>query len=95
MEKLKNCPFCGGRAYLETHHRAFINAKTTKVAFVRCMDCNARSGRVKLGDYGKTSYSIEANRAVAKAWNERVYERTTLQSLPEANPDTFRQGSRE
>jgi len=42
--KLKPCPHCGGEAYLERAHRAFINAQTTRVAFVRCTVCNARSG---------------------------------------------------
>ena len=47
---LKPCPHCGGVAYLERAHRAFINAQTTRVAFVRCTECNARSGRYKLED---------------------------------------------
>ncbi len=38
--KLKPCPHCGGEAYLERAHRAFINAQTTRVAFVRCTVCN-------------------------------------------------------
>ena len=33
---------------MEKKHRAFIEAKTTRVAFVRCSVCNARSGRYKL-----------------------------------------------
>lgn len=72
MDKLKSCPFCGGEAYLEMSHRAFIKARTTKVAFVRCTVCEARSGRVPLSDYGCTSRSIEANNKAIEAWNRRA-----------------------
>ena len=72
MDKLKSCPFCGGEAYLETSHRAFIKARTTKVAFVRCTKCEARSGRVPLSDYGCTSISVEANKKAINAWNRRA-----------------------
>ena len=71
MEQLRRCPFCGGKAYLETGHRAFIGGITTRVAFVRCRDCNARSGREELRDYGCTSHSGEANAKVIAAWNRR------------------------
>ena len=69
---LKPCPFCGGEAYLERNSRAFIHAKTTKVAFVRCTVCNARSGRVPLSDYGRTSSSYEAENEAVSLWNRRV-----------------------
>ncbi len=58
------CPFCGGKTYLERRSRAFINAQTTKVSYVRCTQCNARSQRVPLSDYGKTSRSAEAEKAL-------------------------------
>lgn len=70
--KLKSCPFCGGKPYLETNHRAFINAKTTKVAYVWCRSCNARTERIPLEKYGKTSHSLEAESDAMKAWNNRV-----------------------
>ena len=70
--ELKPCPFCGGRAYLERSHRAFIDAETTKVTFVRCTVCNARSGRVNIADYGRTSSSIEASNKAVAAWNRRA-----------------------
>lgn len=73
-KKLLPCPFCGGKAILEYNHRAFIKKQTTKVAFVRCKECNARSGRFKLSDYGHTSYSVEANNAAIEAWNRRNKE---------------------
>jgi len=71
---LKPCPFCGGKAILERSHRAFIKAQTTRVAFVRCKECNARSGRFNLEDYGKTSRSQEAEQAAVDAWNKRTEE---------------------
>lgn len=72
--ELKPCPFCGANAYLERSHRAFIKAQTTRVAFVRCTKCNARSGRFQLEAYGKTSRSHEAEEAAVEAWNKRAEE---------------------
>lgn len=66
------CPFCGGKPYLEKSHRAFINAESTRVAFVRCSVCNARSGRVNIKDYGRTSSSLEAENAAIELWNRRI-----------------------
>ena len=71
---LKPCPFCGGRAYLERSSRGFVNGESTRVAFVRCTQCNARSGREKLSDYGCTSTSSEACHKVSAAWNKRVQD---------------------
>ncbi|MBR3020437.1 MAG: Lar family restriction alleviation protein [Clostridia bacterium] len=72
------CPFCGGLAYLEKSHRAFIGGKTCLVTFVRCVECNARSGREKISDYGKTSRSMEASNKVIEKWNRRnEYENQT------------------
>ena len=72
MTELKRCPFCGGKPYLESKHRAFIGGKTTKVSYVRCSVCNARSGRVELSKYGKTSFSVDANKEAIEAWNKRT-----------------------
>lgn len=72
MNELKPCPFCGGKPYLETHHRAFIKAKTTRVAFVRCRECEARTQRFELTDFGRTSHSEEANKKAIEAWNRRA-----------------------
>ena len=69
---LKPCPFCGGKAVLEKAHRAFINGETTRVTFIRCDECNARSGRVRLSDYGCTSTSSAAISTVIAAWNRRT-----------------------
>ena len=66
------CPFCGGKPYLERCSRGFINAQSTKIAYVRCLQCNTRSKRVPVSDYGKTSQSREAEREVVNAWNSRI-----------------------
>lgn len=71
MPELLPCPFCGGGAFLEQSHRAFINGETTRVAFVRCKKCNARSGRFELRNYGRTSKSMEASKQAVEAWNKR------------------------
>lgn len=70
--EIKSCPFCGGRAVLERSHRAFIDGETTRVALIRCTVCNARSGRYKLSDYGRTSSSKDACEHAIAAWNRRV-----------------------
>lgn len=72
LTELKPCPFCGGEAYLEDHHRAFIRGQTTRVAYVRCRKCNARTGRFELGKHGGGSNSAEAVRLAIEAWNRRI-----------------------
>ena len=67
--QLKNCPFCNGEAYLEKSYRTFAEGK---VAFVRCKKCGASGRRVKLADFGKSSYSGEALKKAADLWNERA-----------------------
>lgn len=64
---LKLCPFCGGRAVLERSHRAFIDAESTKVSFVRCAVCNARTARFELAG-GKKKAEVQA----VDAWNRRT-----------------------
>lgn len=71
MTELKPCPFCGGEAYLERSHRAFIDGKSTKVALVRCKKCNARTERFCLKNFGRTSHSVEAEILAIEAWNRR------------------------
>lgn len=69
---LRPCPFCGGDPYIESNHRAFIKGKSTKVAYVRCRKCNARTARFELEKFGCTSHSAEAERLAMEAWNRRV-----------------------
>lgn len=71
-QRLKPCPFCGGRPFLEKSMRCFINGKTDKAALVRCLDCGARASRVRLSDYGKSSHSKEAEEEAANMWNNRI-----------------------
>lgn len=72
LTELKPCPFCGGEAYLEDKHRAFIKGQSTRVAYVRCRRCNARTERFELQKYGGASHSAEAERLAVEAWNRRV-----------------------
>ncbi len=66
------CPFCGGKAIVEHSHRAFINAQSTRVTFVRCKKCNARTNRVQISEYGHTSESTEATDRAVEYWNRRA-----------------------
>ena len=69
---VKACPFCGGKPYIEESSRGFINGESTRVCFVRCKICNARSERVNLKDYGCSSYSSQAIADVVASWNKRA-----------------------
>ena len=69
---VKSCPFCGGKPYIESSSRGYINGEPTKTAYVRCRNCNARSERVNLKDYNVSSFSMNAVEDVVKAWNRRV-----------------------
>lgn len=69
---VKACPFCGGKPYIEESQRGYINGKSTKVCYVRCRECNARSNKVDVADYNCSSRSSEAIRDVVKAWNMRA-----------------------
>ena len=73
--ELKRCPFCGGHGILEYNHRAFIHGESTKVTFVRCGDCNARTARYELRDFGCSSHSSEACHMAIDQWNQRYEEK--------------------
>lgn len=68
---LLSCPFCGGEPYLERSARAYVSGKTENVAYVRCTNCNARSGKVPLSKYGKSSHSGQAVQEAMDLWNAR------------------------
>lgn len=70
--KVKTCPFCGGKPYLESSQRGYVDGESTKVCYVRCRKCNARSPRLNIKDFGHTSRSVEAIEKVVEMWNSRV-----------------------
>lgn len=65
---LKCCPFCGGRAHYEDNQRAFINGETTRVAFIHCSRCEARSARIPNKDVG----TLKALNEAYRLWNRRI-----------------------
>lgn len=67
--KMKNCPFCGGRATLRTHNRTIINHETKRNCYVRCMECDAHGKRFIEGD-SQTERMI-ARMSAVDAWNTR------------------------
>ena len=63
------CPFCGGRGHLERSARCFVGGLPSKAAFVRCVDCEARTSKVPIEKYGNTSHSTEAEKEAVEFWN--------------------------
>lgn len=69
MKEMKPCPFCGGEPHLERNHRNFVKGEPTRVALVRCTQCEAKSGKFDLRIYDPTT----ANTLAIEAWNRRVF----------------------
>lgn len=65
---IKACPFCGGKPYIERSSRGFVGGVSTKVCYVRCLCCNARSPRL---DLSKEQRKSRAVREVIEKWNDR------------------------
>ena len=62
MDKLKPCPFCGGKAKLNTN-----SSRITSFAYCYCRKCLA-SGHFAYDEKGNGKYIFEA----IEAWNRRV-----------------------
>lgn len=58
MDKLKPCPFCGGKAE--------FYATCMDYAYVKCRECGARTGNIEL------SYEYATKDVAIEAWNRRV-----------------------
>lgn len=68
--RLKPCPFCGGRAWLQFKDRP-DPPSCYMVWLVRCIDCGARTKDFPTGNY----YGLNATpEEVAQAWNRRPNE---------------------
>lgn len=67
MEKLKPCPFCGGKAFIENGYVGI-----DKVVFVECDECKVRMPNV----YVRATYC--ANDKAAEVWNRRVENHETI-----------------
>lgn len=64
---LKVCPLCGGTPYIESRSRAYVKGETKRVAYVRCMSCAMRTGKIPLEGNGEAkAVQIAINR-----WNMR------------------------
>ncbi|MCM1225973.1 MAG: Lar family restriction alleviation protein [Clostridium sp.] len=61
--KLKPCPFCGGLPILN-------NEKNRACSFVKCIECGAESGLVKV------SAEYCSDEKAAEAWNRRTSNET-------------------
>lgn len=59
---------------LEDSSRGFVNGKSTRVAYVRCISCEARSGKVDIHAYTESIRSSKATDIVVELWNSRVPE---------------------
>ena len=70
--KLKPCPFCGGKAFLEKSSRMMVFGSLERCSYVKCINCHARGGRFVLSNYGKSHHSAEASARAVEAWNRRA-----------------------
>lgn len=72
MEKLKTCPFCGGKATLRSDNPY----NSDDVSYVMCIDCQASTRMFPISRVYASDYSA------VKAWNMREgdqHEQQTLQ----------------
>ncbi len=67
--EIKNCPFCGGFAKLESKSKTIIDGELAYVTYVRCVKCCAHGRRFRLWD-GKDPRVIR--KKAIDAWNRRV-----------------------
>lgn len=77
MIELKPCPFCGGRPFVEKHHRAYVDNVSTHVSFVRCMQCGARAQRFDHAEYVESCRRSSAFSDAVAAWNKRCSDENT------------------
>lgn len=52
--------------------RTVIKGNVERVAYVYCTVCNARTERVRLSKYDRTSHSDDAEAEAVNRWNSRV-----------------------
>jgi len=77
--KLKPCPFCGGKAEIISHPHDW--GYTPPASSVKCNDCKVETQKVKIDSYGSKNNleryvekSSQANTLLKKEWNRRVAE---------------------
>ena len=67
MSELKPCPFCGGAAkFRRRRNGPYIES------FVKCRDCNARSGVVIVPVLSGDARVDEAEREAIREWQRRA-----------------------
>ncbi len=67
--ELKECPFCGGEAYMLT---SYSERARRYYVLVACDDCRAQAARFTCSsDPEKSGWSNDACKRAIKAWNTR------------------------
>lgn len=69
LPKIKNCPFCGGHGTLAKKSKTVIKGELTYITYCYCADCNARSRRVILAEFGEQN---DARLLAINHWNRRI-----------------------
>lgn len=70
MEKLKRCPFCGGKVEITTSESDFLellNKNGVACVLLRCWKCN-----VDMYEHGRSRVYDERLESLVKKWNRRV-----------------------
>lgn len=67
MDKLKPCPFCGGKPFCFVEEQTTVMSEPYVRAIVRCTNCEARIQRIKDGYVSEST----VKNMVIEAWNKR------------------------
>ena len=80
MHNLKNCPFCGGEAYINAYtYDGHINYDHETVYFVKCSKCHLQSANC-ITKNGVISH-VDAIKYVTDFWNARPLNNNSSKPL--------------
>ena len=72
MEKVLECPHCGGRSILTTTTTCGDNSLCYMDAQVVCIECEASGKKIKITDYLNEESVVKGCKEAIQSWNNRV-----------------------
>jgi hypothetical protein len=83
MEKLKPCPFCGGKAIVHQKSYGTTSTNSCKLSFViKCSECESTAAgacgdiAINLNDNGELNIWYDDRPCAVEAWNRRAKDGT-------------------